>query len=78
MQSRRSLEQPGNQPLICLEGHPPRPGKIRSGCMFAARCPSAMHICQQKDPPYEQLSHNKSVQCWLPQASREFHDPPTP
>jgi len=71
LQSRRSLEQSRDQPLICLEGNPPRLGKKMSGCMFAARCPSAMHICQQKDPPLEQISEDRSVQCWLPQASRE-------
>lgn len=69
--SRACLGQSRHQPLICLEGNPPpRLHKKLPGCAFAARCPSAMRICQQKEPPREQ-SDQRSVLCWLPQASRE-------
>lgn len=70
LQSRSSLGQPRNQSLLCLEGNPPRLHKKLPGCAFAARCPSAMRICQEKDPPHEKTSQG-SILCWLLQASRE-------
>ncbi len=70
LQSRNSLSQSRHQPLFCLEGNPPRLYKKLPGCAFAPRCPSAMRICQEKDPPNEKTPQ-KSVLCWLPQAFRE-------
>lgn len=69
LQSRRSLAQNNNQPLICLEGNPPRIQERYVGCSFASRCPFAMKICQRKSPPLE-CSSSSSVLCWLPQAKR--------
>lgn len=70
LQSRCNLGQASDQPLICLEGNPPRLQSQPTGCAFAPRCASAMRICQKQAPPHEHSSQG-SVICWLPQASRE-------
>jgi peptide/nickel transport system ATP-binding protein/oligopeptide transport system ATP-binding protein len=65
LESRRSLTQSRDKPLVCLEGYPPRLHEKTVGCAFTPRCPSAMRICQRKNPPLEQ-SFQSSVLCWLP------------
>lgn len=72
LQSRWSLEQSSDQPLICLKGSPPRPHEKRLGCAFAPRCPSAMQICQKQEPPYCENSSQSSVMCWLPKVPLEI------
>lgn len=69
LQSRRSLLQDSSQPLICLEGNPPRIQQKYIGCPFVPRCPFAMRICERKDPPREYSSQGSAL-CWLPQANR--------
>jgi len=69
LESRRSLNRPSNEPLIALEGNPPRMQEKKIGCAFAPRCPSAMQICAKKAPPYEH-SLQGSVHCWLPEAKQ--------
>jgi peptide/nickel transport system ATP-binding protein/oligopeptide transport system ATP-binding protein len=70
LKSRCSLGQSSDQPLICLEGHPPHLQQEMSGCAFVSRCASAMRICQRQRPP-RQKSSQGSVLCWLPQISKE-------
>lgn len=67
--SRRSLSQASNQPLVCLEGSPPRLQSKQAGCPFAPRCPFAMRICERQDPPREYFENGHSL-CWLPEAKR--------
>lgn len=70
LRSRRSLEQSQEQPLICLEGHPPLLSQKLPGCPFVSRCDSAMHICQSEIPPLEKTNQGSTL-CWLPTALRE-------
>lgn len=69
LQSRCHLRQSRDEPLVCLEGLPPRLHQKPKGCAFAPRCASAMRICQQQDPPYEQAPQG-SVLCWLPRSKQ--------
>jgi oligopeptide/dipeptide ABC transporter ATP-binding protein len=66
LQSQRSLGNSRDQPLISLEGIPPQPHNNLLGCSFASRCPFALRICREYDPPHKNMSQG-SVQCWLPQ-----------
>ncbi len=35
------------------------------GCLFAPRCPRAMGICGEREPPFIELKHDHFVACWL-------------
>ncbi|MBU7018847.1 MAG: peptide ABC transporter substrate-binding protein, partial [Theionarchaea archaeon] len=35
------------------------------GCRFAPRCPYAMDICKQEDPPYKDVGGNHFASCYL-------------
>lgn len=35
------------------------------GCKFASRCPKAMAVCEEKEPPLEQVSADHLSACWL-------------
>lgn len=54
-----------NQRLVPIEGSPPDLLKPPIGCPFAARCPYAMKICQEKQPPYFESDKNHRSMCWL-------------
>ncbi len=48
-----------SKPLAAIAGRPPDLRSPPRGCAFAARCPSAMEICLQKQPEL------KPAACWL-------------
>lgn len=35
------------------------------GCKFASRCPKVMAICEEEEPPLEQVAPNHYSACWL-------------
>jgi oligopeptide/dipeptide ABC transporter ATP-binding protein len=46
-----------------LEGEPPNPSKLPSGCAFRTRCPHAMSQCANVVPELEQSGGNHFVAC---------------
>jgi oligopeptide transport system ATP-binding protein len=50
--------------LIPIEGTPPDLMFPPKGCAFCARCPFAMNICQQQDPPHFSISKTHTSSCW--------------
>jgi oligopeptide/dipeptide ABC transporter ATP-binding protein len=44
-------EAPRDTPLVAIEGAPPSPQRIPTGCPFHPRCPFAIEICTVEDPP---------------------------
>jgi oligopeptide transport system ATP-binding protein len=53
-----------DEPLTPIPGTPPDLFKPPAGCAFAPRCPAAMRICAERQPP-ELRSGTTGVSCWL-------------
>lgn len=51
--------------LWSIEGQPPDPANVPSGCPFHPRCPKAENRCRQEVPPEIQLDDHHYTRCWL-------------
>ena len=51
--------------LIPIEGQPPSLIDLPAGCSFAPRCPFAMEICVQEDPPDYTVGPDHTAKCYL-------------
>lgn len=58
------LDMEKDKELIPILGTPPSLLNPPKGCPFCARCPFAMHICQERSPPLLLENHHQ-VACWL-------------
>jgi peptide/nickel transport system ATP-binding protein/oligopeptide transport system ATP-binding protein len=50
---------------IILPGDVPSPLNPPKGCRFHPRCPQAMDICGEKEPPFKDYGDGHFVACWL-------------
>jgi peptide/nickel transport system ATP-binding protein len=58
--------------LYSIPGNVPKPGSVRQGCRFAARCEYAFDRCFQEDPKlYEAEERGHRVRCFLPFGEEE-------
>jgi peptide/nickel transport system ATP-binding protein len=57
------IEQDTDRQRIFLEGDPPSPIDIPSGCRFHTRCPVAKPICSERDPQLKPLRDGQLVAC---------------
>ena len=48
-----------------LQGDPPSPYDLPSGCAFHPRCPYAMYMCRQQAPPMRSVDESSQVACFL-------------
>lgn len=51
--------------LSPIAGSVPSPYALPKGCKFAPRCPKAMDICRQEEPPEFEIGPDHTVNCWL-------------
>jgi len=59
--------------LYSIPGTVPKPGTIKNGCRFAARCEFAMERCLQETPPlYEATKHHRA-RCFLLEEQEVVH-----
>jgi oligopeptide/dipeptide ABC transporter ATP-binding protein len=52
------------QRLYSIEGQPPSLLDLPPGCRFYARCPNALPVCKEQDPPEVSTGENESASCW--------------
>ena len=50
---------------FALEGEPPDPARLPSGCRFRTRCPRAVAVCAETDPALRPLLPNHAAACLL-------------
>ena len=48
---------------FALEGEPPDPVRLPSGCRFRTRCPRAAAVCAGTDPPLRQVAPGQAAAC---------------
>jgi oligopeptide/dipeptide ABC transporter ATP-binding protein len=51
--------------LFQIEGEPPNPAGLPTGCYFHPRCNQAMDICRVEYPPVFALGEDGHAACWL-------------
>jgi peptide/nickel transport system ATP-binding protein len=55
----------GKHRLQEIPGIVPSLMNLPPGCKFASRCPKTMPICEEQEPPLEQVAPNHYSACWL-------------
>jgi oligopeptide/dipeptide ABC transporter ATP-binding protein len=63
LQSIPRIGQKGR--LDSISGSVPSPFALPMGCNFQPRCPVAIDICKQQDPPMFRTGEDHYVKCWL-------------
>ena len=51
--------------LVPIKGMVPTPTEIIRGCPFEPRCPRAMSICTEQQPPLREIQPGHLAACWL-------------
>ena len=51
--------------LAAIDGQPPDPAALPSGCAFHPRCGKALERCQAAEPPEFRLTPERAARCWL-------------
>jgi peptide/nickel transport system ATP-binding protein len=52
-------------PPVLLEGEPPDPSALPSGCAFHPRCPHRFEPCGKEPPPFFMIDGDHVAACWL-------------
>jgi oligopeptide/dipeptide ABC transporter ATP-binding protein len=63
-----AIPEPGGRRIrdhFRLEGEPPDPGNLPSGCRFRTRCPLAVEACARDEPLLRPLDASRHVACHL-------------
>lgn len=59
------VDHEDKQELVTIEGSIPDMTNPPKGCAFCSRCPYAMNICGEQEPPKTKLEKDHEVCCWL-------------
>jgi len=65
LQSIPNIKLDEDEELYKMPGEPPNLTHPPSGCRFHPRCPYAMPICPDYEPPLEEVTPGRYVKCWL-------------
>jgi peptide/nickel transport system ATP-binding protein len=58
--------------LYSIPGNVPKPGSIKEGCRFAARCEHAFERCTKESPELYQTSGGQKVRCFLHEQEQQL------
>jgi oligopeptide/dipeptide ABC transporter ATP-binding protein len=62
----KSLPKIGSKTrLLSISGSVPNPWMVLTGCSFEQRCPVAMDICKNNEPPVFKVEEGHYVKCWV-------------
>ncbi|NUR88572.1 MAG: ABC transporter ATP-binding protein, partial [Nonomuraea sp.] len=50
-------------PLVPIEGNPPSPSALPTGCPFAPRCPMKVDACSEEEPELVEIGAGRHVAC---------------
>jgi oligopeptide/dipeptide ABC transporter ATP-binding protein len=64
----------GRARLTAIDGQPPDPADLPSGCAFHPRCPKAMDRCREAAPPEAFPEMDHATRCWLHVPARDLMD----
>ena len=59
------LDKPTSAKLVPIEGQPPNPLYLPTGCAFHPRCPFAIDRCRLEAPPLASVGDNHLAACWV-------------
>jgi oligopeptide/dipeptide ABC transporter ATP-binding protein len=59
------LDRPVAEKLAPIEGQPPNPLALPSGCAFHPRCPFAIEKCRVAAPPLGSVGDSHLAACWV-------------
>ena len=65
LQSIPNIQLDDEEALYKMPGEPPNLTHPPTGCRFHPRCPVAMTICPQYEPPLAEVVPGRHVKCWL-------------
>src|SRR5919197_671142 len=60
------LDRPAHSPLPVLQAQAPAAASTVTGCAFASRCPRALDLCRDTEPPLEEHEPRHFWACWNP------------
>jgi oligopeptide/dipeptide ABC transporter ATP-binding protein len=52
-------------PPVPVEGEPPDPAALPTGCPYHPRCPHCVDVCSRQRPPLAPVGPDHQVACWL-------------
>ncbi|MPZ24869.1 MAG: ATP-binding cassette domain-containing protein [Micromonosporaceae bacterium] len=65
LQALPDLSADRDRPLGSIEGTPPAPGTVSTGCRFAPRCPLVRPVCRDREPPLTgRAGAGQLARCW--------------
>jgi oligopeptide/dipeptide ABC transporter ATP-binding protein len=59
------LDSVEGERLTAIEGQPPNPRNLPSGCKFHPRCPFAIERCSIEEPPLAEIAPGHKARCWV-------------
>jgi oligopeptide/dipeptide ABC transporter ATP-binding protein len=59
------LDSEDGERLITIQGQPPDPRDLPSGCKFHPRCPFAIDRCVESEPPLAEIAPGHKARCWV-------------
>jgi oligopeptide/dipeptide ABC transporter ATP-binding protein len=65
LRSMPRLDSGGDARLLTIEGQPPNPRDLPSGCKFHPRCPFAIERCVESEPPLAEIAPGHRARCWV-------------